>query len=172
MYIGRILGTMKHKVTYFIRRVKRFLKWLPVIWRTDDWDYDHTLDILKFQFENQAKYLENGHLVSGQYNADRIRLALRLMDLGFKDGYTQEVHEEYEAQYGSSKIEFIPFNESDLNEELYSVSIRYSRAKNEKHNEEIHIALEDDLQWARFKEQRAREIFFKILNKDIMKWWD
>ena len=160
---------MKHSITYFIRRVKRFLNWLPVIWRTDDWDYMDTLDILKFQLENQAKYLENGHLMNGKYNADRIRLALRLMDLGFNDGYSNQVYAEYEAEYGSSRIVTKRYEDSD---DLYEVEIWYKNAKNAKHNEEIHEALAQDTQWARFREQRARDIFFQILNKDMMHWWD
>jgi hypothetical protein len=140
-----------------------------VIWRTDDWDYEYTLDILKFQLENQAKYLENGHLVNAQYNADRIRLALRLMDLGFNDGYQQQVHDEYEEQYGPARIVTKKYEDSD---DLYEIEIWYANAKDAKHNEEIHEGLMQDTQWARFREQRARELFFAILSKDMVHWWD
>lgn len=161
---------MKNKITNFIKRVKRLLEWVPVIWKTHDWDYSYTLDILKFQLENQAKYLENGHLLNGPYYAGRIRLALRLMDAAYNGKYSEQVHEEYTERYGKSEILERPAD--DFGDEYFSIEIWYPKAKDSIENDEIHQALYQDLEIAWDNEKRAKKIFHKILEQDLQKWWD
>ena len=161
---------MKRQILNFISRVKRLLEWVPVIWHTHDWDYAYALDIFKEQLERTANYLENGHLENGSYNADRIRLALRLMDAGYNARYSEKVHLEYEEKYGRSEIIEKPAD--DLDKDLIGIEIWWPAAKNSMENEDIHQELSHDLMIAYDKEKRARDLFHQILKNDIQKWWD
>ena len=64
---------------HFFSRMRRLLRWIPVIWRNQTWDYQYTLNILGYSLEELAHCLENGMLVNGPRNAKRIRCVCNLI---------------------------------------------------------------------------------------------
>ena len=52
------------KIKRKIQQIKNILKWIPVIWRTFDWDYRYSLDVFKFQLQNQINFLESDRAYS------------------------------------------------------------------------------------------------------------
>ena len=168
--IGKSLGTPQTRMNSFIRRVKRLFSYIPIIWKGYDFDYMYALELFLTQLDRTGNYIEkHGYREDSQWVADRIRLAIKLANLGFKEGYSEQVHEQYEKEYGPS---YIVSTESEFGEDLFEITIWYKKAKTSKINEEIHEALGDDLLHAKYRELRARELFFKILEKDLQRFWD
>ena len=158
------------KLNSLWRRIKRLISYIPVIWKGYDFDYIYALELFLFQLERTANEIETkGHLVNSDWVAGRIRTAIKLANLGFNEGYSQEVHNRFEEEFGPSKI---ISNGVEDSEDLYEITIWFEKAKFSQQNEEIHEDLQQELALAYIKEERARELFFKILHKDIRTWWD
>jgi hypothetical protein len=168
-FSGKTVGIMK-KLNSLWRRIKRLVDYIPIIWKGYDFDYAYALELFLFQLERTANQIEtNGHLVNSDWVVGRIRTAIKLANLGFNEGYSQEVHDRFEKDYGPSKI---ITNEYEDSEDLFEITIWYEKAKFSQQNEQIHEDLHEELAYAYIKEERARELFFKILQKDLRTWWD
>jgi hypothetical protein len=80
-----------HKIKHFFKRVRNLYRWLPIIWKDQDWDYWHTFEILKtklkFQSEHFRKY---GYHVSSERDAERMELCIRLIDKVQNEYYLDE----------------------------------------------------------------------------------
>ena len=75
-----------------IRQIQRVIDFLPMIWRGNDWDYLYSLDLFQKQLERTATYLESDKAVTqnAKIQAQKIRTALRLMDIVYDDTYITE----------------------------------------------------------------------------------
>lgn len=68
-------------VRRFIRRIKNLYRWLPVIWKDEQWDHYYIFEILKFKLTimSEAIRKSDNHKLS-KYDADRMMLCVRLID--------------------------------------------------------------------------------------------
>jgi len=75
-----------------IRQIQRVIDFLPMIWRGNDWDYFYSLELFQKQLERTATYLESDKAVTetAKMYAQKIRTALRLMDIVYDDTYITE----------------------------------------------------------------------------------
>jgi hypothetical protein len=75
-----------------IRQIQRVIDFLPMIWNGNDWDYLYSLDLFQKQLERTATYLESDKAVTqnAKIQAQKIRTALRLMDIVYDDTYITE----------------------------------------------------------------------------------
>jgi len=74
------------------RQIRRTLDFLPLIWNGFDWDYIYSIELLQKQLERTASFLESdkAHTLSAKTNAQKIRTALRLMDIVYDEKYVDE----------------------------------------------------------------------------------
>jgi len=74
------------------QQIKRVIDFLPMIWSGNDWDYLYSLDLFQKQLERTATYLESDMAVTqnAKIQAQKIRTALRLMDIVYDDTYITE----------------------------------------------------------------------------------
>ena len=74
------------------RQIQRVIDFFPMIWRGNDWDYLYSLDLFQKQLERTATYLESDKAVTqnAKIQAQKIRTALRLMDIVYDDTYITE----------------------------------------------------------------------------------
>ena len=98
-----------------IRQIQRVIDFLPMIWSGNDWDYLYSLDLFQKQLERTATYLESDKAVTqnAKIQAQKIRTALRLMDIVYDDTYITE---------------FLDGNDSKNNEEFVRVLKKQKRA--------------------------------------------
>ena len=79
-------------VRRIIRRIKNLIRWLPIIWKDEQWDYYHIFEILKhkliFTAEHTRKY---GFHTSSDYDADRMMLCVRLIEKVQNEAYMEEL---------------------------------------------------------------------------------
>jgi hypothetical protein len=80
------------RVKRIIRRIKNLIRWFPIIWRDESWDYYHIFELLKhkliFTAEHTRKY---GYHVSSNYDAGRMMLCVRLIERIQNESYTMEL---------------------------------------------------------------------------------
>ena len=83
-----------------IRRLKRILSWLPVLWHDEDWDHAHLWHILRHKLASMRDY-HNEYGVS----ADRLQTALQInscveaLDRMIADDYLREWQEDCSRRY-------------------------------------------------------------------------
>jgi hypothetical protein len=70
-----------YKIKQFFRRIYNLYRWLPIIWKDQDWDDHYIWEILKFKLKNQSKYIgtKDRH-VSAKRDAEIMMLCTRLID--------------------------------------------------------------------------------------------
>ena len=75
-----------------IRQIKRVIDFLPLIWNGFDWDYSYAIQLFQKQLERTASFLESDKVysLSSKTNAQKIRTALRLMDIVYEERYMEE----------------------------------------------------------------------------------
>ena len=93
-----------------IRRLKRILSWLPVLWHDEDWDHAHLWHILRHKLSSMRDY----HKEYG-ISADRLQIALeinscvealdRLIDDDYLSGDWDAFHKKYPMQFESVRGE-------------------------------------------------------------------
>ena len=75
-----------------IGQIKRVIDFLPLIWNGFDWDYLYAIQLFQKQLERTASFLESDKVysLSSKTNAQKIRTALRLMDIVYEERYMEE----------------------------------------------------------------------------------
>ena len=159
----------------FIRRVRRVLDFLPIIWNSYEFDYRYSIDIFKKSLERQADYLEStkSHTVSASHNASRIRTAIRLMDNVYDDYYSTEYFDELHEMYGKSFFNFVPTDNVDENgDPYYTLEVTYENARDDDHNKEINEISREMMLKSNDKQKRAHKLLWDFVEHNIQHWWD
>jgi hypothetical protein len=88
------------------QQIKRVIDFLPMIWSGNDWDYFYSLELFQKQLERTATYLESNMAVTqnAKIHAEKIRTALRLMDIVYDDTYITEFLEGNDSKNGEEFV--------------------------------------------------------------------
>jgi hypothetical protein len=91
------------------QQIKRVIDFLPMIWSGNDWDYFYSLELFQKQLERTATYLESDKAVTqnAKIHAQKIRTALRLMDIVYDDTYITEFLEGNDSKNGEEFVRVI-----------------------------------------------------------------
>lgn len=150
----------------FIQRIWRLLEWIPVIWKTEDWDYYYVLDTFSYHLSRLAKYIgDHNRYVGAQNDVSRINTAIRLIQKVKDEEYALEYQKIVENKYGESSIEFVPTD----NPEVSKVYVAYGGKE---------LTGEDEVFWEKAfnasikKQKKAERILWKFIEHNIQKWWD
>lgn len=166
---GRILGT-RNRIMGTYRKLKRLIQFVPVIWNSGDYDYSHTIDILMYQLQRQAKYMEDLKWnTDWKYDSDRIRLAIRLLDIGVNHKYAEAVDDRFTKEYGQSS--FVMEGSLEDGDIIELAKMQWSKASNTQENELINEQYFEEMNQARIKSEKAYDLAWRIISKDLQKWW-
>lgn len=159
----------------FIRRVRRVLDFLPIIWNSYEFDYRYSIDIFKKSLERQADFLESdkAYTLDAKRNASRIRTAIRLMDKVYEDEYSTEYLDELHDKYGKSFFNFVPTDNVDENgDPYYTLEVTYENARDDDHNKEINEISRQMMLKSNDKQKRAHKLLWDFVEHNIQHWWD
>jgi hypothetical protein len=188
-FLRRIYLWWKFEGKYIPRNikygVKNLITWFPTIWRDRNWDDHFIFELLRVKLENQSKYIgkKNWHTTSKR-DAEKMLLVSKLIKLEQEDFYTMEY-----MDYSKTEYEFIPIEDGkwfEVEDTLISENLddyfnkyplqykkvlsgkinRFKTSVGEKDKKEIamEIAMEN--------QKRNKELIFKLLNENILKWWN
>ena len=149
------------------RKLKRLIAFIPVIWKSEDYDYRYALDIFKFQLLRLADYIESQDRYVGNKNdVARIRTVCRLMDKVYDEEYATQYQDILEAMYGD---EVLNFNFEENEKGTYNMTYEYEKWENAEEIDQIKGEL---FQMSQEKQERAHRLLWQLIEKDIRKWWD
>ena len=167
----------------FFEGVKNLIKWFPVIWKNRDWDHTYIYDVLKFKLEQQAEYIggHNRH-VSAKRDAEIMLLCTRLIEKLHDEFYDMEYMDYNESEYNWLDV----FDKPDLKElEIVETSETYGEyfAKYPNMLRRV-INMKDPvfeldgsrkviaMNIAYYNNERCHKLLFKLLQRNIRRWWD
>ena len=90
---------------YWMRRkmwqIKNLIKWIPVIWKQYDYDYESAIDVFAFQLNKIADFLdsEEAYTVSAKANASQIRRTVKLLEDVYDEKFAMEYMDEFETSF-------------------------------------------------------------------------
>lgn len=167
------------RIRMFFRKVKNLLRWFPIIWKDEDWDSHFIFEIFKFKLKNQAKYIsDKDRHTRAKRDAEIMMLCVSLIDKVQEEYYNTE-HLDYEESNfnlipieGTTKytleIEYI----SDNLDDYFS---KYPLVYKEVVSQHIHENLDKHriaMYMSRINHDRARKLLFKVMERNIERWWD
>lgn len=162
------------KIRIFLRRLKRTIEFLPIIWKGADFDYRYAVDLFMYQLDRTADYMEskNRH-ESTQTDINRIRTTTSLLKKVYEEDYYFDYMDIIEAKYGPSKFEFVELEKVDENGEMLYQMVEVFE-KNYTDSELLEIAEERQklIRVAVAQQNRAHSLVWKWVEHNIRRWWD
>ena len=130
-------------------RKQKMLKWTSFLSLDEDFDYDYIFRVLQFKIDRCADYWRQfSHLENGDYIRGQMELASHLLQIIIENGNENKDKDS------------LPSRVNLRNKDRFCVRWCYP-------NEAFHLGTE---QAVRFK--KAYCLFFKLLNDNILHWWD
>lgn len=130
-------------------RKQKMLKWTSFLSLDEDFDYDYIFRVLQFKIDRCAGYWRQfSHLENGDYIRGQMELASRLLQIIIENGNENKDKDS------------LPSRVNLRNKNRFCVRWCYP-------DEAFHLGTE---QAVRFK--KAYCLFFKLLNDNILHWWD
>jgi hypothetical protein len=164
-----------YKIKQFFRRIYNLYRWLPIIWKDQDWDDFYIFEILKFKLKNQAEYIDKrGIHLSAKRDAEIMMLCVRLIEKIQDEYYGTEYFGYYKSYLEFKKLknsELFEISETITSEALDGYFKKYPliyKKVYDKNSNKGSIAF----RMGRINEERAHKLLFKILEQNIKRWWD
>ena len=170
----------------FKQGIKNLIKWFPIIWKDRNWDHDFIFSILKFKLTTQAEStLKNDIHTRAQYDAEKMRLCVRLIEKIQSGDYDTEYQSYEKSKYdslsqmdknklsGREKLNMMFEIESsnyDLYFDLHKTTYR-KVMKSDRFNREDCKQQSIALWMGHCNHERAKELLFKLLTTHIESWW-
>jgi hypothetical protein len=164
---------MKRMIKRLSRKIKRLVRYLPVIWNSGDWDSGFATELFRMKLEDIAVFFEGTDGVfstNAKYNALRIRRILRLFDWVYNDKHIDEFHMEMEALWGSGVNGFsskrITTKSGQVRRSLVFAWEDWDNADEvRKSYKELMVKYEN-------KRKKAHKLLWKLIGDNIEYWWD
>jgi len=162
-------------IKQFIRRVRRTIDFLPIIWKGHDFDYSYAIELFKYQMARTADFMESEQAMTRDANikASRIRTAVELLKKVYNDEYSSEWQDKLKNLYGENVIdwEFIELDvKSDYDgQPLYEIKWEYEKWDN---SEEVENVKQQLFKESKDKQQKAEKLVWEFISHNIRYWWD
>jgi hypothetical protein len=178
-------GKYYHK--YFKQGIKNIWYWFPIIWKDRNWDDHYIFEVLKHKLKAQAKYIgDNDRHTRAQLDAKRMRLCVKLIEKVQEEEYAMEYMDYHKDRLWFTDCEDRPgsslWNSETISENFDKYFKKYPLVykrvlKGEgpftldgRDEEEIKKIIAMNI--AHINQQRAHKLLFKVMEKNILGWWD
>lgn len=170
-------GVNFKNITYpirrFFRKIKNVFRWLPTIWKDEDYDDHFIVEILIKKLEHTRDFFlsDDTHIVRAKEVAEEIQEAIdRLhMTRDSFEFYESPAHDVIEEKWGKTTFEFIPLEDRPgLNEMISKTEKVKTPEDKEKYSEEFRAILKS----ARKEYMKDKKDAYKFIAKHIDGWWD
>lgn len=153
-----------------LKRIRNIIRWLPVLWKDEDWDYSYIYNILKFKIQNVAKYTKkySQHTNDCRY-IEWMNTAIRLIDRLNDEYYYMEYLEYHSNPIGLTKDEDVwTLSVSTQKENLGVYLDKYKRYADKLN---VKSTLSKAILLGCINHDRAKRLLFKILENKMEGWW-
>lgn len=169
----KILKDIKYEIRRLIRKIKNVFRWLPTIWKDEDYDDHFIVEILIKKLEHTRDFFlsDKTHIARAKEVAEEIQEAIDRLHMT-KDSwefYEEPAHDVIEDKWGKTTFEFIPLEDRPgLNEMISKTEKVKTPEDKEKYSEEFRAILKS----ARKEYMKDKKDAYKFIAKHIDGWWD
>jgi len=170
-------GVNFNNITYpfrrFFRKVKNVFRWLPTIWKDEDYDDHFIVEILIKKLEHTRDFFlsDKTHIANAEEVAEEIQEAIdRLhMTRDSWEFYESPAHDIIEEKWGKTTFEFIPVEDRPgMNEMVSKTEKVVTPEDKEQYSEDLRAAMKT----ARKEYEKDKKQAYKFIAKHIDGWWD
>jgi hypothetical protein len=150
--------------------IKMICQWIPVLWSNWDWDYNFFLTIIQYKLRRMSKHIgEHDILVNSQRYAKQMAFCADIIDRLFKDEYTTEEEKAHEEKWGELIMDSYPAKDYPgcHTLDIYRVKAREQGREEEEREETMQLH-----NLARARREKDLDILFRVMRKNIERWWD
>jgi len=153
---------------HYFRNIKQGIKnlvvWFPIIWNDRWWDHTFLYDILRFKLGLMEKFFRKyGHHINAEKDADVMKHCCDILDRLIADEYCEEAYKEHGLKWGRMDMKV----DSDGVLDFTRPNVKTDEDKFIEHEEFLEcVKVENQLEKDDIKE------LFKIMSRNIRKWWD
>ena len=171
--VGESFKDIKYAVKRFIRKIKNVFRWLPTIWKDEDYDSHFINEILIKKLEHTRDFFlsDRTHITSAKEVAEEIQEAIdRLhMTRDSWEFYEEPAHDIIEEKWGKTTFEFIPLEDRPNVSEMVSKTEKVKTPEDkEQYSEDFRAAMKA----ARKEYRKDKKEAYKFIAKHIDGWWD
>ena len=157
------------RVKRFFRKLKRVWDFIPIIWKGDDYDYQYSIDLFKYQLDRTADYIQDRGFISDADNvASRIRTATRLLEKVYEEEYDCEYQDKMREMYGENVLNWV-FIDTGKGDGSYYMNYEFEKWDNA---EEVQRMMNKLFLESKAKQDRAHKLVWKFIEHNIKQWWD
>lgn len=159
------------RIQRFFEKLNKVIRFIPIIWKSVDYDWTGILQILQHKLKQVRICLENGHLKGSPSHAKKIRicelLINRLLHSDVND-YCEYEMEQHNLRWGKIKTSFEKIDNSDLLEWVMTRD-KIKTVKDEKvENEEFMKIIKKQ----EYMQEQDICYLFNLMRKNLTSWWD
>ena len=147
----------------FFSKIKKILKWIPLLWNQDDTKYTYSISLFKEQLINMANRFEIEGYMYGYY---RIETIIKLMDNVYNYKYANEYYESLARPYGDFTTTFVHNNETNQLE----LATMWEREYTDSEIKQLEVIHKGAFDISAEKQRRAHKLLWKLIEHNIQKW--
>ena len=170
---GVNFNNITYPVRRFTRKVKNVFRWIPTIWKDEDFDNHFIVEILIKKLEHTRDFFlsHDTNIADADKVAEEIQEAIdRLhMTRDSWEFYEQQAHEILTEKWGESEFKWRPTN--DGTGSMY-MDIEHENVKTPDDKEQYSIEFRTALEQARKEYLKDKKEAYKFIAKHIDGWWD
>lgn len=157
------------------RRIKRFVAWVPILWKDEDWDYIYFLEVMRFKISRIRKEIDkNKRHIGYKKQVKQMKVVEELLSrIAFNK------NNDFYIKLSEQLRNFEKQGKCICPEETFGVEPYFNKAGKKIGSTFIDLscffckkALSRWLKQEQDKENADLEFLFKHLKKHVKKWWD
>jgi hypothetical protein len=160
-----------YRIKRFFRKCRNVLRWIPTIWKDEDWDQTYIYDMLLLKLERQRDFFlsDRAYAANAKETANQIQTAIDLLHMT-RDSwefYECPVLEELDAKWGKGVLRTEPYGNDS-----YQLHIDIDGVKTEADKAQYNEEYKTGMERARKEYQKDKRTAFKYIADHIDYWWD
>lgn len=160
-----------YRIKRFFRKCRNVIRWIPTIWKDEDWDQTYIYDMLLLKLERQRDFFlsDRAYAANAKETANQIQTAIDLLHMT-RDSwefYECPVLEELDAKWGKGVLRTEPYGDNS-----YQLHIDIDGVKTEADKAQYNEEFKKGMEQARKEYQKDKRTAFKYIADHIDYWWD
>jgi hypothetical protein len=163
-------NTITSNISWFFRKIKRVIDFIPIVWKGYDFDYRYALDLFHYQLKRTAVFMDsdNAYSVRAKQDARRLRTILELMKKVYDEEYRMAHFDQMERFWGGYDWEW----EDNNNGTSTYKGIKWKFAHTPEQQEQAERQFTGLSIAAEKKHQRAKKLLWKLVEHNLEYMWD
>jgi hypothetical protein len=181
---------IQYPIRFMYQRIYNLIRWFPIIWKDRDWDDWYVFTILETKLKHQAEYIgtKDRH-TRAKRDAEIMMTCVRLIQKIKEEKYDGEYMDYHESSYNwldiPDKSDYkqldIELKSERFDEYFLEYPLDYKRVITNTANQifsidgdihDVEVKQRIAMNMGMVRQRRAHKLLFKLLERNILMWWD